>query len=105
MKRHVEIVPKRRCRLFEALVKRESELADRNRGTFFRSGRKSKNATRWRHKKYVGWLKITRTASEVVSVDVNTRSQRGADWQLLQAFIGFVVRNFADRVEALHIHF
>ena len=105
MRRHLEIVPKRSGRLFEALVKRESELADRNRGTFFRSGRKSKNAARWRHKKYVGWLKITRIADEVVSVDVNTRSRRGADWQLLQAFIGFVVRNFADHVEAMHIRF
>jgi len=105
MRRHVEIVPKRRSRLFEALIKRESELADRNRGTFFRSGRNSKNATRWRHKKYVGWLKITRIAGDVVSVDVNTRGRRGADWQLLQAFIGFVVRNFAEDVEAMHIHF
>jgi cytochrome b involved in lipid metabolism len=105
MRRHIEIVPKRRGRLFDALVKRENELADKNRGTFFRSGRKSKNATRWRQKKYVGSLTIRRTESEVVSVAVNTRSRQGADWQLLQAFIGFVVRNFAHRVEAMHIHF
>lgn len=105
MKWRVEIVPKRRGRLFESLVKRESELADRNRGTFFRSGRKAKSEARWKHKRYAGWLKIARMPGEVVAVDVYTRTGRGAGWQLLQAFIGFVVRNFADQVEAIHIYF
>lgn len=83
MRWHVEIVPNRRGRLFESLVKRESELADRNRGTFFRSGRKMKSEARWKHKRYAGWLKITRMPGEIVAVDVYTRTGRGAGWQLL----------------------
>jgi hypothetical protein len=45
-----------------------------------------------------------RMPGEIAAVDVYTRTGRGAGWQLLQAFIGFVVRNFADQVEAMHIH-
>ena len=105
MRLRIEIIPKRGRRLFGSLVKRESELAQGNRGTFFRSGRKAKNKARWKHKKYVGWLNIRRTPVEGVSVEVNTRSRQGTDWQLLQAFIGFMVRNFADQVESMQIHF
>ena len=105
MKHRIEITPRRGKRLFSSLVRREVELGRRNRGTFFRKGRKAKNRARWEHKRYAGWLSIERTPAEDVSVEVNTRRGQGTDWQLLQAFIGFMVRNFGDQVEAMHIHF
>src|SRR5262245_405065 len=105
MKHRIEIIPKRGHRLFNSLVRREMELGRKNRGTFVRRGRKAKNKARWEHKRYAGWLSLERTAAEGALVEVNARRGRGTDWQLLQAFIGFVVRNFGDQVEAMHIDF
>jgi hypothetical protein len=101
MGQRVQIVPKTRFRLFGSLVKKEID----NQDTFFRSGQKTKNKTRWSHKSCAGWLNIERTAGEVVALEVNTRGKDAADWQSLHAFVGFVARHFADHVEAMHIRF
>jgi hypothetical protein len=105
MGQRIQIVPMIGFRLFGSLVKKEIDLGRKNQGTFFRSGRKAKDKTRWSHKSYAGWLNIERTAGEIVAIEVNTRGKEAADWQLLHAFVGSVARHFADQVEAMHIHF
>jgi hypothetical protein len=105
MTKLIQIVPIPSVRLFGQMVKKEVELSRRNRGTFRRSAGKVRDRAKWSHSKYNGWIKLQRTEGEVVTVEVQSRSQTDDQWQLLHAFIGWVDRHFGDQVEAMHIHY
>ena len=100
----MQIVPIDGFRLFGALVKKEIDLSRKNRGTFFRSGTKVKNRAKWSHKKFSGWINLQRSTGEFVTAEIRSRQASGADWQLLDAFVGFVVRHFRARIGSIHIH-
>ena len=48
----VEIVPRERTRLYGMLVAKEAAIRKGGRGTYVRVGRKTKDATRWKHRNY-----------------------------------------------------
>ena len=50
----VEIVPRERTRLYGMLVAKEAAIRKGGRGTYVRVGRKTKYATRWKHRNYRG---------------------------------------------------
>ena len=81
------------------MVSREEELSRKDRGTFRRRGRASKNRARWFHVRFPGSLELRRGAGEVVEITL----KKGADWRLLTAIVGFIDRNFSPRVHALNI--
>ena len=98
----VQLVPEPGFHLFAALTKREIEIAKSGRGTFYRRGRKTRDRRKWAHKSYGGWIRLERSAGEVVVAEVH--ESKGSDsWQLLQAFVGFAVRHCADHIESIHI--
>jgi len=99
----VQIVPREKTRLYGALVKKQAAIARRGMGTFYRAGRKTRNAAKWRHKKYKGWIRLERGLSEVVTAEIHTLSA-GHEWELLSAFLGFVDRHFGDATTAITIH-
>ncbi len=101
----VQIVPVPGVRLFGEMVKKEAAIARANRGTLFRSGPKERDRARWAHTSYKGWINLVRSAGEVVTVEVRSRSEEGDDWQILHAFVGWVDRHFAGKVRAVHIHY
>jgi len=105
MIRLLQIVPVDGCRLFGKIVKKEIEISRKNRGAFFRSGAKEKNRAKWAHERYKGWINIQRADGEVVTVEIRSRSQSGDEWQLLQAFVGWLDRHFREDIEALHVHY
>ena len=102
--RRLQIVPKPGFRLYGALVAKEVELSRKNRGTLRRSGRKLKERARWEHKKYPGWLKLTRGAAEVVDIEVRSTG-KGEDWQLLRSILGFIDRHFGNKVRVINIQY
>ena len=71
----VEIVPRERTRLYGMLVAKEAAIRKGGRGTYVRVGRKTKDATRWKHRNYRGSVQLKRAASEVVTAKV----QNGGD--------------------------
>jgi len=85
------------------MVAKEAELSRKNKGTFRRSAPKQKNRPKWTHKSYQGWLKLKRGMGEVVEIEV--RSKKGAEWQLLRAILGFVDRHFGPKVRAINIQY
>lgn len=103
MIRLIQIVPKPGVRLFGKLVKKESDY--RGKGTFCRSGKKTKEKAKWSHRKYKGWIVLERTAGEVVTVKLQSKSHAKDEWQLLHAFIGFVDRYFSRNIAAINIQY
>jgi hypothetical protein len=101
--RQIQIIPSDGFRLYGALVAKEVELAKRNRGTFHRSAAKEKNRAKWTHTTYPGWIRIERGMGEIVMIEVHSKD--GAEWQLLQAILGFLDRHFSDKIRSLHIHY
>jgi hypothetical protein len=103
--RLIQIVPKEHFRLYGAIVAKEVELRRKNQGTFRRSASKQKNYAKWNHKSFYGWLWLHRGLGEVVTVELNSRTGENDEWQLLHAFLGFVDRHFAAKVQSIHIQY
>jgi len=101
--RRVQVIPRGNYRLFDALVAEEARLARKEKGTFRRRGRKSKQRAQWVHTRFAGRLDLKREGGEVVEVKV--RSKPGVEWQLLRAILGFIDRHFAAKVRAIHIQY
>jgi hypothetical protein len=103
--RLIQIIPKRGYRLYGAIVKKEVDLYRRSRGTFFRSAPKLKNAAKWSHKRYKGWIWIERGLSEVVVAELCSKTANQDEWELFHAFLGFLDRHFGDKIEAINIQY
>jgi hypothetical protein len=83
-------------KLKSALNQKEREL--RNKGTtFFKH-----NAHKWKHTKYNGWINITDTSGGILVAKIQSRVQE-SEWQLLQAFLGYLERHFLDLIESITI--
>jgi len=105
MTKLIQIVPRTEFRLFGGMVKKEIELNRKGQGTFFRSGPKARNKAKWSHVKYKGWINLQRGTGEVVTAEVRSLSHAGDDWQLLQAFVGWLDRHFGDRILSLNVQY
>lgn len=103
--RLIQIIPKRRYRLYGAIVQKEVELHKKRRGTFYRSGAKEKDLAKWAHTTYNGWIWIERGLGEVVVAQLRTHSSAEDEWQLFHAFMGFLDRHFAGQIEAINIQY
>jgi hypothetical protein len=102
--RLIQIVPKEDFRLYGAFVAKEVALRQKNQGTFRRSGPKQKNYAKWKHKKFKGWIWLQRGLGEVVTIELQSLDE-DSQWQLLESFLGFVDRHFADNVQSIHIQY
>jgi hypothetical protein len=99
----VQIVPRDEVRLYSAIVKKEADIRRAGRGTFHRAGSKKRNAAKWKHQKFKGWVNLERGLSEVVTVQI--RSLGTDESKLLSAFLGWIDRHFGDRVMAVNIQY
>ncbi len=68
----VQIIPIERKRLYGAMVKKEAAIRKKGTGTFYRARARRRNAAKWRHTKYKGWVNLERGLSEVVTAEVNS---------------------------------
>lgn len=105
MARLVQVIPVDGFRLYGGMVKRQNEILRKNKGTFYRSGRKFKDRAKWAHANYVGWINIARTEGEVVTAEIRSKSSQKEEWQLLQSFIGWMDRNFGNKIQAINIQY
>jgi hypothetical protein len=100
----IQIVPQEGLALFAALAKKEAEIHKKGLGTFYRSGAKKRNSSRWRHKAYSGSMTLERGLGEVVLAEIHAPAP-DQEWQMLSAFLGFIDRHFGDRILAITIHY
>jgi len=90
--RQLQIIPQEDFNLYGALVGREVEL--------HRKGR-----AKWAHQKHPGWVKLARGMGGVVLAEIRTKADPDQEWQLFQAFLGFLDRNFRENLAAINIQF
>ena len=97
--RIVQVISKPECDNFISLVKKkERELRQRKRGTFYRM-----NLNRWKHVSYNGYIDFYKAHKNISIFEVKTKSIGGNDWQLLHSFLGFLDRHFHEEIESITI--
>jgi hypothetical protein len=96
----VQVVPRRNAKrgLKTALNEKERDL--RGRGTTFVRVK----AGRWRHEKYYGWINWEETSGGILVAEVRSRVPE-TEWQLLQAFIGYLDRHLSDLIESITVSY
>ncbi len=96
----VQVVPKpgTKPNLKSLLKKKEREL--RGTATTFRRKREG----RWVHVRYPGWISWKGTTGGLLVADIRTM-KADSDWQLLQAFIGYLDRHLRNHIESIFINY
>jgi hypothetical protein len=94
----VQVVPSSGIkRSLKQLIK-EKERSLRGKGTtFVRDGE-----GRWTHETYPGWINWEETHGGVVVAELRTKKD-GAEWQLTQAFVGYLNRHFGEHIDSISI--
>ena len=96
----VQVVPRADidAKLKTLLKQTEREL--RGGGTTFFREREG----RWKHLKYPGWIKWDEALGGLLVAEVHPRKDQ-SDWQLLQAFIGYLDRHLGEYIESISIYY
>lgn len=94
----VQVVPKpgNKKNLKQLLKEKERSLRGPST-TFVREGE-----GRWVHKKHAGWINWDQARGGVLVAEVRTK-KAGAEWQLLQAFVGYLDRHLGSHIDTVSI--
>lgn len=94
----LQVVPKRgaKTKLKTLLNEKERELRG-GRTTFVRQ-----RAGRWRHKTYYGWVKWEEAGGGVIVAEIRSKVPQ-TEWQLVQAFVGYLDRHLGRSIETITI--
>lgn len=94
----VQIIPSpgNRKSLKQLLKTKERSL--RGKGTTFVREKEGK----WVHRKHPGWINWDEARGGLLIAEVRTR-RRGAEWQLLQAFVGYLDRHLGKYIDTISI--
>ena len=82
-------------KLTALLSAKERELRG-SRTTFFR-----KSANKWGHKKYKGWINWVEAKGGILVAEIHSKPE--TEWQLLQAFVGYLDRHLSEQIESISI--
>lgn len=96
----VQVVPKSEIdsKLKKLLKNKAKEL--RGKPTAFHRKREG----RWKHVKYPGWINWDETKGGLLVAEIQTKKE-GTEWQLLQAFIGYLDRHLGENIESISIYY
>jgi hypothetical protein len=94
----VQVVPKSGTKPNLKSLLKSKERALRGTATTFRRKREG----RWVHVRYPGWISWKGTTGGLLVAEVKTKKP-DAEWQLLQAFIGYLDRHFRRHIENISI--
>lgn len=103
--RRLYIFPRKGDQLYGFLVRKELELRQKNKGTFYRASTKKSRRSKWMHSAYPGWIKMQKTVGGGIAVEVRAKGAPGKEWQIIHAFLGFLDRHFADKIQAVSIQY
>jgi hypothetical protein len=59
---------------------------------------------RWKHVKYSGWINWDEAPGGILVAEIQSKVE-GTDWQLLQAFVGYLQRHLGKHIESITIYF
>ena len=96
----VQVVPKAAIDTKLKALLKETERHLRGGATTFQRQREG----RWKHVKYPGWIKWDEALGGLLLAEVHTTKGK-SDWQLLQAFIGYLDRHLGQSIESISIYY
>jgi hypothetical protein len=96
----IQVVPRRDTedRLKKLLNEKEREIRG-SRTTLVRQ-----RAGRWKHKKYPGRITWDETKGGILVAEIHSKVPE-TEWQLLQAFVGYLDRHFGEHIESVAISY
>jgi hypothetical protein len=59
---------------------------------------------RWEHVKYPGWIRWEEILGGTLVAEIQTKV-KDHEWQMLQAFIGYVDRHLGEHIESISVYY
>jgi hypothetical protein len=59
---------------------------------------------RWKHVKYAGWIQWDGVPGNFLVAEIQTKV-KDHEWQMLQAFIGYLDRHLGEEIESISIYY
>ena len=59
---------------------------------------------RWKHAKYPGWVQWDGAPGGLLVAEIRTKV-KDHEWQMLQAFIGYLDRHLGEQVESISVYY
>lgn len=59
---------------------------------------------RWKHVKYPGWVHWDAAPGNLLVAEIHTKV-KDHEWQMLQAFIGYLDRHLGEDIESISVHY
>jgi hypothetical protein len=96
----VQVVPRPGvARKLKSLLK-ATERGLRGPHTTFRRVREG----RWKHVKYPGWIQWDGAPGDLLVAEIQTRV-KDHEWQMLQAFVGYLDRHLGEEIESISVYY
>jgi hypothetical protein len=58
----------------------------------------------WKHVKYPGWIRWEETLGGSLVAEIQTKA-KDHEWQMLQAFVGYLDRHLGEQIESISIYY
>jgi hypothetical protein len=96
----LQVVPRPDTPLkLKSLLKKQEIKLRGTATTFYRQ-----KEGRWKHVKYSGWINWDEAPGGILVAEIQSKVE-GTDWQLLQAFVGYLQRHLGNHIESITIYF
>jgi hypothetical protein len=77
----LQVVPRVGTHLYSAMIKKQAEIRRNGRGTFVRSGTRTRKAARWTHVRYRGSIDFRLGEADAVRASIANAERAGAaEW-------------------------
>jgi hypothetical protein len=96
----VQVVPRPGIDSKLKTVLKATERTLRGPHTTFRRVREG----RWKHVKYPGWVRWDQAAGGFLVAEIQSKV-KDHEWQLLQAFVGYLDRHLGDQIESISVYY
>jgi hypothetical protein len=100
----LQIVPRDGTRLYNAMIKKQAEIRRAGRGTFSRARVRKRNAAKWVHVRYKGYIQLEQDPSQEVRAIIKS-SDRGDEARLVSSFLGWLDRHFGQHLSSVKIEY
>jgi hypothetical protein len=94
----IQIIPLSNDKPTLKTLLKDTERGLRGRGTTFKRQREG----RWVHVRYHGWINWDLAKGGIIVAKVQSKKPH-TEWQLLQAFIGYVDRHIGEYIQSINI--
>jgi hypothetical protein len=98
----LQIVPSDRTHLYNAIIKKQADIRRSGRGTFSRTGARTRHGVKWTHVRYKGSINLEPGESDAVEAVIRS-PDRGDEARLLSSFLGWLDRHFGEHLSSVSI--